>query len=175
MIITTKKLSAYVQQYFSWSLCIWANNHWWHRQTDHHINLMLFTDFEHIYTLPHEIWALFCCAVGCGCKITTLWFMLWFYSFFQAYFNGAGAIIWLRQCQWSNPERYGHNHKYHPKPTKRQAWTYVLWCASAKLFQARLWPKSLAINIPTVKNNTSLITIPNTSPSKLLCLPNHCL
>ena len=27
----------------------------------------------------------------------------------QDYFTGTGAILWLPQCQWSNPERYGWN------------------------------------------------------------------
>ena len=27
----------------------------------------------------------------------------------QGYFTGTGAIIWLPQCQWSNPEGYGYN------------------------------------------------------------------
>ena len=26
----------------------------------------------------------------------------------QGYFTGTGAIIWLPQCQWSNPEEYGY-------------------------------------------------------------------
>ena len=39
--------------------------------------------------------------------------LLWLYHQFlrmhilQGYFTGTGAIIWLPQCQWSNPEGYG--------------------------------------------------------------------
>ena len=33
---------------------------------------------------------------------------LWFFThILQGYFTGTGAIIWLPQCQWSNPEWYG--------------------------------------------------------------------
>ena len=30
-----------------------------------------------------------------------------FTHIFQGYFTGTGAIMWLPQCQWSNPEGYG--------------------------------------------------------------------
>ena len=29
-------------------------------------------------------------------------------SYLLVYFTGTGAIVWLPQCQWSNPERYGY-------------------------------------------------------------------
>ena len=35
-------------------------------------------------------------------------FLYWIYHILQGYFTGTGAIIWLPQCQWSNPEGYGH-------------------------------------------------------------------
>ena len=31
----------------------------------------------------------------------------WFTHLFQGYINGTGAIMWLPQCHWSNPEEYG--------------------------------------------------------------------
>ena len=31
---------------------------------------------------------------------------------FQGYFIGYGAIIWLPQSQWNNPEGYGQNDMY---------------------------------------------------------------
>ena len=31
---------------------------------------------------------------------------VFFTHMLQGYFTGTGAIIWLPQCQWSNPERY---------------------------------------------------------------------
>ena len=33
--------------------------------------------------------------------------MVDFYHILQGYFTGTGAIIWLPQCQWSNPEGDG--------------------------------------------------------------------
>ena len=33
--------------------------------------------------------------------------MIRFTHILQGYFTGTGAIIWLPQCQWSNPEGYG--------------------------------------------------------------------
>ena len=161
---------------------------WRHGQTDQHINLMIFTDFAHINTLPHGPLARYVkllighspgmpgtfspppwvsdsdmhhdtcmthlpwCMPGsltsgflwsrwrgkrprhsrrirnpqfyvsgekpmkyehgsvvfCGVAAVTsprcdAWYN--FIHFCQRYFTGAGAIIWLRQCQWSNPER----------------------------------------------------------------------
>ena len=32
----------------------------------------------------------------------------------QGYFTGTGAITWLPQCQWSNPEKYGKIHHQNP-------------------------------------------------------------
>ena len=40
-------------------------------------------------------------AAGDWCDFFTL--------IFQACFTGTGAIMWLPQCQWSNPEKYGKN------------------------------------------------------------------
>ena len=31
----------------------------------------------------------------------------WFTHLLQGYISGTGAIIWLPQCQWNNPEEYG--------------------------------------------------------------------
>ena len=39
----------------------------------------------------------------------------------QGYFTGTGAIIWLPQCPWSNPEGYGKMH--HMKPP----WAELIW------------------------------------------------
>ena len=33
--------------------------------------------------------------------------MVDFTHILQGYFTGTGAIIWLPQCKWSNPEEYG--------------------------------------------------------------------
>ena len=40
-----------------------------------------------------------------------------FTHIFQGYITGTGTIIWLPQCQWRNPERYGYNGPilYHNK------------------------------------------------------------
>ena len=51
-------------------------------------------------------------AMRYSCVVITLYpFVLDSHNLFthilQGYFTGTGAIIWLPQCQWSNPEGYG--------------------------------------------------------------------
>ena len=45
---------------------------------------------------------LFCC----GDITRSYWFYVTNFPYFQGCFTGTGAIIWLPQCQWSNPEGY---------------------------------------------------------------------
>ena len=40
----------------------------------------------------------------------------------QGYFTGTGAIIWLPQCQWSNPEEYGKT-----QPVLHHNKAQILW------------------------------------------------
>ena len=50
---------------------------------------------------PQELWTqfMFCCVL----------FMINFAHVLQGYFTGIGAIIWLPQCLWSDPDEYGSN------------------------------------------------------------------
>ena len=42
----------------------------------------------------------------------------------QGCFTGTGAILWLPQCQWSNPEGYG---KSHLKLNHNKTWTLCIF------------------------------------------------
>ena len=48
-----------------------------------------------------------------------------FTSSLQGFFTGSGAIIWLPQCQWKNPEEYG-SHGLVLNQTKTQQ-NIILW------------------------------------------------
>ena len=56
---------------------------------DIHMVLLCFV----LLWLYHELWWVDLCGL--------------FTHILQGYFTGTGAIIWLPQCQWSNPEGYG--------------------------------------------------------------------
>ena len=72
-----------------------------------------------MYNISHKI-----------CTLVSLYFVLVSLSSIVAsgylfshirhdYFTGTGAIVWLPQCQWSNPEGYGLNRPV-PSPNKAQ-------------------------------------------------------
>ena len=50
----------------------------------------------------------------------------------QGYFTGTGAIIWLPQCQWCNPETYGYSTNKlwrsfkNNNITMRKPWSYSM-------------------------------------------------
>ena len=47
----------------------------------------------------------------------------------QGSFTGTGAILWLPQCQWGNPEGYGKTDHHYSK-TNHDSWVYLLECAA---------------------------------------------
>ena len=49
----------------------------------------------------------FCFALYCFVYITILVIYILYIHILQGYFPGTGAIVWLPQSQWSNPEGYG--------------------------------------------------------------------
>ena len=56
-----------------------------------------------ISSISHKlcIWFMLCCGVLQGD----------FTHILQGYFTGTGAILWLPQCQWSDPEKYAHESR----------------------------------------------------------------
>ena len=46
-----------------------------------------------------------------------VWISINFTHLLQSCFTDTGAIIWLPQCQWSNPERYGWTTRMHSQRT----------------------------------------------------------
>ena len=59
---------------------------------------------------PHEflLSGMRCCNVGVILSIPVDLCDV-FPHILQGCFTGTGSIVWLPQCQWSNPEEYGHN------------------------------------------------------------------
>ena len=54
-----------------------------------------------IHHICHELYIM--CVVCC---VFVCLVMVDFIHILQGYLTGTGAIIWLPQCQWSNPDRY---------------------------------------------------------------------
>ena len=67
------------------------------------IEITQFTTDSSIYSASQGIYAHgSCCVVFCWNLV-----LVDFTHILQGYITGTGAIIWLPQCQWSNPDAYG--------------------------------------------------------------------
>ena len=61
---------------------------------------------QYVHSCVVVCYALFCC----GYTISFCWiYVVYLIHILQGCFTGTGAIIWLPQCQWSNPEGYVWN------------------------------------------------------------------
>ena len=61
-----------------------------------------------IIYISHKICTQLWCGLYCCADVINLYGLR---HILQGCFTGTGAIIWLPQCQWSNPEGYGWNKK----------------------------------------------------------------
>ena len=84
--------------------------------------------------------------------------LLWLYDVFsedqcvlfshilQDCFIGTGAIFWLPQCQWSNPERYGLNQPVPNMDHVHNSW-YVRYTVEQFYIQRDCWSFTLNAHI----------------------------
>ena len=75
-------------------------------QTYVYLLLLLSYNPDNMLFLLHPIMLRYTSEI-CKQFMFLLWFVNSFTHILQGYFTGTGAIIWLPQCQWSNPEGYG--------------------------------------------------------------------
>ena len=62
-----------------------------------------------MFTFPSTMinWILLYCFFSLCCVLFLLWYGIVSCISPRVIFTGTGAIIWLPQCQWSNPQGYG--------------------------------------------------------------------
>ena len=92
----------------------------------------------------HTVWLCYC------------WVMVEFTLILQDYFTGTGAILWLPQCQWSNPEQYGKIHLiYQPctantttrKQNMTKPHTYTKGYTSRALLTCPKHPSDISVSL----------------------------
>ena len=80
-----------------------------------------------------SLFASFCCAL--------LWLSTGrFAHIFQGCFFGAGAIVWLPQCQWSDPEIYRQMYYINPLGTPKYNRNKTQHNKNIFIFHGTVWP-----------------------------------
>ena len=97
-------------------LIVWPLNSISHNSISHTIQ---FNGYQLCYEFTRKHWyhtvTFTCNLMPCFAVLCSVVFMLWslvdssalFTLVLQGYFTGTGAIVWLPQCRWSNPEGQG--------------------------------------------------------------------
>ena len=104
-------------------------------------NMDKYISIAYLKNNPHLV------VFGCGYVSTNFTHIL------QGYFTGTGAILWLPQCQWSNPEGYGltlyMNVQGTINTTKIKQNTTNLWaCIKEDTVEGYCEPQGLALTWP---------------------------
>ena len=85
--------------------------------------------YQHLKcNISYYICTLFCCALFWFGYFTQFLVDLCdnFTHILQGCFTGIGAIVWLLQCQWSNPEGHGLNQSIPNQTKHNKAWMIIL-------------------------------------------------